>query len=263
MANNIVESLRGLKSASKNVREKRVGSKPGRVDLVPQDFDNLIEDQGVKIRLTPVVLCPNKTDLTDNNHVLDCQLCSGDMVIEIQEQAVEEWAFIQAIKLNKDFQVQGIFDVKDALMTIKQGVRLYYWYKVEILDFSSIFNQLIKRGSGDTDNVRYNPTSGSDIPYHLIDSKNVRYEVDKHYKIEDRKIKWKTAKRPDSDTLYSVSYPVLPTFRVLEMLHENRYYYVGFKQKKKYPVQLPQQCVIRLDFFSKLGGGQNVEVAAT
>lgn len=260
MANNITESLRGLKPASDNVRDKRQGSKPGRVDLVPAEFDNLLEDQGVKVRVTPVLLCPNKTDLTDTNHVLDCPLCFGDQVIEVQEKAIEEWAFVQAIKLNKDFQVQGIFDVKDAMLTIKQGVRLYYWYKVEILDFSSIFNQLIKRGSGDFDRVRYNPTSGGvDIPFHLIDSKGVRYD-ERHYKIEDRSIKWKGAKRPEAGTLYSVSYPVLPTFRVLEMLHENRYYYVGFKQKKKYPVQLPQQCVIRLDYFSRYGGGQNVEV---
>lgn len=259
MSNNETETLRNLKLASQNVRDKRQGSKPGRVDLVPAEFDNLLEDQGVKVRVTPVVLCPNKTALEDNNHVLDCPLCFGDQVIEIPDKAVEEWAFIQGIKLNKDFQVQGVFDVKDAMMTIKQGVRLYYWYKIEILDFSSVFNQLIKRGSGDTDNVRYNPTTGSDIPYHLIDSNGVKYD-ERHYKIENRRIRWKGLKRPDTGKLYTISYPVLPTFRVLEMIHENRYYYVGFKQKKKYPVQLPQQCVIRLDFFSKLGGGQNVEV---
>jgi len=239
---------------------------------VPQEFENLIEDQGVLVRITPTILCPNRTELTDTNHVLDCPLCQGDQVIEITEQAHEEWGFIQGIKLNKELQVQGIFDIKDATITTKQKVKLYYWYKIEVLDFSAVYNQLLKRGPGDSDKLRYVPAKygatqipasaeagaekAPDVPYTLVDSKGVRYQLDKHYTVSGRDLKWKSAIRPDSGTLYTLIYPVLPTFRVLELVHEHRYYYVDFKRTSKIPVHLPQQAVIRWDYLARTSGNQ-------
>jgi hypothetical protein len=243
--------------SSSNSYPKRL-AKPGRVDLIPKEFDNLIEDQGIRVRIIPAVLCPNRTSLHDTNHTLDCPICYGDEVIDLRDQCVEDWAYVQSIHLNKNMEVQGIWDVKDAQITVRAGVRLYYFYKIEIVDFSSVFNQIIKRGAGDTDRTRYNPAPNCDTPYYCVDKAGVRYELNTHYKIEDNKLRWLTPVRPAANTLYSLSYPVLPTFRVIEMLHENRYYYRAFKMAEKKPVQLPQQAVIRLDYLAK-NSGSNIE----
>jgi hypothetical protein len=266
------KSVKGLNPASPNVRGKRDGSKPSRVDLKPEEFENLIEDQGIYVRLTPSILCPNRTDLGDTNHVLDCPLCFGDQVIDSPENAVETWAFIQGIKSQKDLQIQGIYDMKDATITTKQAVKMYYWYKIEVLDFSAVYNQLLKRGTGvNTDRLRYAPakqgsapltvagdqvleTQAPDVPYICIDNTGKRYEIGKHYKIQDRTLTWVTGNRPASGSLYSLIYPVLPTFRVLELLHEHRYYYVSFKRTDKVPVHLPQQAVIRWDYLARGSG---------
>lgn len=273
------KAARQLNPASVNVRSRRAHSKPARVNLKPQEFEDLIEDQGVYVRITPTVLCPNRTDLTDTNHVLDCPLCGGNQVIDAPESAVEEWGFIQGISLEKDLQVQGIFDIKDAKITTKQRIKLYYWYKIEVLDFAAVYNQILKRGSGDLDRVRYAPAKpgatlvttavdevnsqkAPDVPYILIDSKGTRYTIDQHYTVVGQDLKWKGVKRPDPGTLYSLVYPVLPTFRVIEMLHEHRYYYVDFKRTNKVPVHLPQQAVIRWDYLAK-GSGSNIPLPPT
>jgi hypothetical protein len=274
------KSVKGLNPASPNVRDKRAGGKPARVDLKPEEFENLIEDQGIYVRLTPAILCPNRTELGDTNHVLDCPLCFGDQVIESPEHAIETWAFIQGIKSQKDLQVAGIYDIKDATITTKQAVKMYYWYKIEVLDFSAVYNQLLKRGTGtNQDRLRYAPAkqgaapltvagdevlevSAPDVPYICIDSAGKRYERQKHYKIVDRQLQWLTNNKPASGTLYSLIYPVLPTFRVLELVHEHRYYYVSFKRTSKVPVHLPQQAVIRWDYLAR-GSGNMVPVPVT
>lgn len=243
--------------ASQNTYPKRV-AKPGRVDLIPKEFDNLIQDQGVRVRIIPALLCPNRTTLHDTNHTLDCPVCFGDEVIDLRDQCIEDWAYIQSIHLNKNFEVQGIWDVKDAQITVRAGVRLYYFYKIEIIDFASVFNQIIKRGTGNTDRTRYNPAPNCDTPYYCVDKTGNRYELNTHYKIENNQLRWISATRPAVNTLYSLSYPILPTFRVIEMLHENRYYYKAFKQDVKTAVQLPQQAVIRLDYLAK-NSGSNIE----
>lgn len=242
-----------IKKSSMITRPKRPVSKPSRVDLIPAEFEALIEDQGTYVRITPSLLCPNRTELEDTNHVLDCPLCFGSEVIDLDKHCIETWAFIQGIDFNQQFNVQGVFDIKDARMTVQQDIRLHYWYKVEVLDFASVFNQLIKRGYNDSDRIRYIPSKNCDTPYFLVDNQGKEYKLNVDYKIVDQKIVW-SANRPASGSLYSFTYPILPTFRVLEMLHDNRYYYTSSKQKEKTPVNLPQQAHIRWDYIAKKSG---------
>jgi hypothetical protein len=244
--------------ASPNRRPKRSPASPGRIDLIPQDFENLIEDQGCFVRITPSILCPNRTELTDTNHELDCPLCGGDEALDIHSKCVKDWAFIQSIKLNKEFNVQGLFDMKDAMITFRSARRVHYWYKIEMLDFSSAFNELIKRGSGDSDKTRYLPQKSCDVEWIVIDSEGVEYEKEIHFRVDDQAIRWITASRPAPSTLYSVIYPILPTFRVLETVHDSRYYYDAFKREDKVPVNMPQQAIIRWDYLARQEGANEL-----
>jgi len=241
--------------ASQNTYPKRKG-KPGRIDFNIPEIDRLVEDQGIMVRVIPSVLCPNRTDLGGTNHALGCDICGGDEVVDLDEECQEVWAVIQSIKHNKDAQVQGVWDVKDALITFKKDMRLYYWWKIEVLDFSSIFNQIVERGSGNTDKLRYTPAASCDTPYYLLDKNGNKYIKDTHYRIDNRNLTWLTSAKPVSGKLYSISYPVIPTFRVLETVHENRYYYESFKSKEKRPVNLPQHAVIRWDYMAERSGNK-------
>lgn len=250
--------------ASSSVREKRSPTKPGRVDLVPAEFDNLIEDQGIKVLITPTALCPNRDSIEGTNHKLDCPICHGDEVLEITSKAIETWAFVQGVNLDKRYEGNGVFDMKDSQMTVPANVRISYMYKVEILDFSATFNQLVIRGkrgpNANSDYLRYRPTEDSNIPLYVVDSTGKEYTRCKDYEIdkETKTIQWKTQNRPASNTMYSILYPTLPTFRVIELMHESRFYYRAFKKAVKEPVNLPQQALLRWDYLA-FGSGAKVE----
>lgn len=249
------------KPASRNVRDKRQLARPGRIDLIPQDFQNLIEDHGCYVRITPSILCPNRTDLTDTNHVLDCPVCFGDEAVDLHHQCIEDWVFIQSIKLNKEFNVQGLFDMKDAMATFRSQVRVYYWYKIEMLDFATPYNEIIMRGVGDTDKTRYVPAMACDTKWLCIDKNGVQYERDVHFKMDGQSIRWTSVTRPPSGSLFSLIYPILPTFRVLETIHDSRYYYDAFRQPKKTPVNLPQQAIIRWDYLARKQGANELRAS--
>lgn len=255
MGDNIEEEnsrLKGIVTVSDNRYKKRTG-KPHAVDFIPQDFDNLAEDQGTRVRVTPALLCPNQSDLYSENHALDCPLCFGSRVIDLNDKAEESWASIGSIDLKVDTLVQGIMDIKDARITFQSRVRVYYQYKIEVLDFASIYNQMIMATADNFVRLRYNPVNALDTPFYLVDNKGKTYCIkeDFDYIPCGQKLVWKGANRPAAGTVFSISYPILPTFRVVEMLRENRYYYVGFKQKEKKPIQLPQQALIRWDYMFK------------
>jgi hypothetical protein len=244
--------MSGNKPASSNRRPKPQ-RKPGRVDLLPDEFQNLIEDQGVKVRITPSGLCPNRATLNGTDHEIGCQVCFGSQVIDFDDDCQEVWAYIQSVVQDKQFNVQGIWDTKDAKMTVQSDFRIYYWYKVEILDFASVFNELIERDTDDTDRLRYFSPTDTEHEYILIDKAGKQYSKGTDFKIiENRKVKWLTANRPIG--IYSIVYPILPTFRVLETIHDNRYYYVSAKKKTKIPCNLPQQSVIRWDYLANKSG---------
>jgi hypothetical protein len=242
-----------------NTYSKRANAKPGRVDLIPENFDNLVEDQGCRARITPSVVCPRRsgdfTEVGDSNHDLNCPLCFGSLIVDLDALAIEDWVFIQGMKIDKNFDPNSRFDIKDAFMSVRHSVRIGYWFKVEVIDFGTLFNQVVLRGVGNTDTLRYptkDPFDGSFFA--VVDHDGTTFAKDTDYTVTGRTLTWLTGNRPNAEKLYSIIYPVIPTYRVLELVHDNRFYYTGFKSPVKTPVQLPQQAHIRWDYLVSKGG---------
>jgi hypothetical protein len=248
-----------------NTRPKRL-TPPGRISLDPKKFDDLLTDQGTKVRITPAMRCPNRSggDIRDveNNHPLNCDVCKDDsQIVDLNEAAIEDIAFIQSVSLNREFEPASIFDVKDAMLTVRGGTRLYYFYKIEVLDHTSLFNDVLIKSSSAQDRLRYIPIDVDDgHEFYLLDKDGNRYTRGTHYEIDGTQyLQWLTTNRPPVNTLFSVIYPILPVFRVLELVHENRYYYESKKAADLTAIQLPQQAHIRWDYLAK-GRGSNVPI---
>ena len=242
-------------------RPKPTNRHPGRVSLILKEFNNAIEDHGCFVRVTPSVVCPRRTggdiDIDSTNHDLNCPICNNG-IIDLHSLAVETWGLITGISLDKTYTEQSRFDVKDAMFTVLSGVRLSYFYKIEVLDFGSQFNQLVKKVSDDFDRLRYPPADPEDgSQFAVMDGDGTIYERDVDYVIEGRGIRWLGLNRPPVGKLFTILYPVLPTFRVMEMLHENRYYYDSHKIALKEAQQFPQQAHIRWDFMAT-GAGSDI-----
>ena len=242
-------------------RSKR-STPPPKVGLTPANFDRLVEDHGSYVRVTPSMVCPRRTgervELDDNNHDLNCPLCFGSMTIDCSELSQESWAFIQSVKLDLSLESSGIFDVKDAFATFKPGFRISYWYKIELLDFATQYNEILMRNpDSDRDKLRYPAvidTTGGNI-FHVVDNDGNRFIRDDDYEVEtgSREIIW-SKNAPVKGRLYTMLYPVLPTFRVLEMMHETRNYYEDTKSPTRSPVNMPQQAHIRWDYMAAKQG---------
>lgn len=242
---------------------KRAIEKPGRVDLKLGEFQALIEDQGCRVRITPAMVCPRRTSraVEETDHDLNCPLCHGSLVVDVPNNTVESWAFVQGIQFDKTFSPQGMYDAKDAQISFMAEIRVWYWFKVEIVDFGSLFNQLLMRSvSGNVDTLRYPAIEAWDGNfYHAMDGNGQVYtrQTDTNpggdYTVAGDKLTWVGSRKPEAGKLYSIIYPMLPTFRVLELIHANRYYYDGFKKPRKTPVQYPQQAQIRWDYLAKGG----------
>ena len=230
---------------------------PGRIDFDVDAFDTLIGDHGVRVRITPAMLCPNRDGKFSTNHALDCQICEGNEAIDLDSKAFIDFAFIQNLKLNHDWQQSGIFDIKDAMISVKANVRLWYYYKIEVLDHTSIFNELIER-TGPTDKLRYNAQDKAEVtPIYVIDRDGIEYIHKIDFTILGQTLTWVTV-GPGEGRMYTIQYPILPIFRVLELPHENRYYYETQDKPTKVPTHLPQQAVIRWDYFTKGSGANGV-----
>ena len=236
-----------------NTRDKRETT-PSRISFDVGAFTELIQDQGVYIKITPSILCPNRDEEFSTNHKINCNVCEGEEAVDLISNSFEAWAFIQAVDLKLDWRREGVLNIKDAQMSIDGTVRLWYYDKIEILDHTSIYNEVIKR-TGNINKLRYNAIiDAQDTNFFMIDSDGILYERVTDYTISGQELTWLDTKGPPQDTLYSIQYPMLPTFRVLELLHENRYYYEDNKNPTKVPIHLPQQCVIRWDFLAKRKG---------
>lgn len=234
---------------------KRTPAKPPRVDLVAKEFDNIIQDQGVHVRVTPSLLCPNYSDLGSTNHDLNCAVCSGSGAADLPARSYETIAVITSINFKLTWAPQGAFHIKDAQVTLRGGNRLWYYDKIEVLDHTSIYNELVKK-TGARDRLRYEAIQAvTSTPIYLIDSTGKEYIVGTDFNLVGRYIEWVTVGPPEGD-LYSIQYPILPVYRVLELLHESRYYYESDELPNKTPVHLPQQCIIRWDHLTD-GSGIN------
>lgn len=247
---------------AKNTYPKR-SPPPTRVDLDPAEFNAAIDDFGTVIRITPTMVCPRRSgteiEKSDVNHDLNCPLCNGTVLVDLDEKSWTVSAFMQAIKLDRVFDQGGRFDIKDALVTFKSTDRVSYWYRLELIDFQSVFNEVVMRRSDDTDKLRYAGLEPQDGTYYLlVDSEGVRYTRDTDYTVAGNVLTWIGAK-PESGKLYTFIYPIVPTFRVLELLHETRHYYNGFRSPVKTPVQLPQQAHVRWDYLAKRGADVPIE----
>lgn len=228
---------------------------PPKVGIKRTSFDTLIQDHGQYVRVTPSITCPNRSgsrrELDDTNHPLECPVCDGNMNIDLTDLSEEMWIFMQSVTMKKDFAQNGVFDIKDQLASFPSGKRVGYFYKVELLDLTSQYNEIMFRKAGTKiDKTRFPLKDQEDGSiFSVVDDKGQIYVNGDDYEFEigDNFIEW-GRRRPDDGTLYSFLYPITPTLRVVNLLHEHRAYYEDTKSPSRLAAHFPQQAALRWDY---------------
>lgn len=220
------------------------GGQP-RVDIDAGRFDALIKSKGVRVKVFRTSFCPNVKSIDGAEHEIDCTLCNGSGFIDAR--CIETVAFFQNQSLEKTPMAEGFVDGNSVLATFLIGIELQYFTKVELLDFTEIFYQRIKRSRGDIDTLKY---SARRVNF-LMDQNGKEYFEGNDFSLDPNgNIRWKANKGPDPETIYTIHYEAAVQFRAVRAMHVNRFTQNptqdGIKQLK-----LQEQWLLQKEFLVK------------
>lgn len=227
---------------TKIAKGKSFNLKSFTVDLDFTKFDQMIEDQGVRVRVFKSLLCPNVKQIDGGEHEIDCTLCEEGF---IDEDPKEGFAFLQSQSLHTDFSKEGRWDDSTVAATFLSSFELQYFSRIELLDFTTTFYERIQRQIGEIDRLKYKAHKINT----LVDKDGVKYYEGTDLRLDPNgDIEWLTQNRPANKVIYSVHYDYPITFRAIEAIHINRFGQKSFKQDFKEPTQAPQQWKLKRDF---------------
>lgn len=221
--------------------------KSGRVDLDPAQFEKLLEEKGVRVKVFRTTFCPNVKSIDGAEHNIDCELCNGSGWLDVHPLCTI--AFIQNQGLEKMPFVEGMVDGNSVAATFPAGVELQYFTLVQLMDFTEPFFQRIKRQEGDVDVLKYKACNVNV----LIDSRGKEYYQENDFTLDPNgSIRWKENKGPNPGDIYSVHYESAVQFRAVKAMHTNRFTQVFSKAEgAALHVKLPEQWLLQKEFLVK------------
>ncbi len=210
------------------------------VKMDPKKCDVMSENQGVRVRVWKTTICPNVKRIDSAEHELNCTVCNSKLFID--RQPIETWAFLQNQGLNKNFQNNGEWDDKMVLATFKRDTEIYYFSKIELMDFSTVYSEMVQRQEGTIDHLKY-PALSCTL---LIDKNGVEYTSGVDFEINtDGDVEW-IGSRPSRGVIYSCYYNYRMTYRSVQAMHINRF--GQNKNGSRHTVEFPFQWMLKLDF---------------
>lgn len=221
MADHYGHNKNTKKAKGWNVREASV--KPDtaplqRVDVIPGDFDRLVEQKGINVKIYRSMYCPNVKSVDGAEHEIDCPMCNGSGYIDLDP--IHTKAFLQTQELEKNQGQAGYHDGNTVLATFKIGIEVQYFTLVELCDFTDIYYQRVLRNEdSDVDVLKYKACRVNTI----IDREGKRYYQDQDFKLDPNgNIKWLDRKPADGE-VYAIHYEKHSQFRAVKAVHSNRY----------------------------------------
>lgn len=221
-------------------------------------FDQLIQNRGIRFihrRATP---CPNMKTVYDNSHDPNCQICDGQGLMYYAEQEI--WGLFYSNSLEKNFEMQGIWEVGTAFVTLPteypdgKQAEFNTYDQLVIPDHTVRMWELkeYKPTSNNRQRLRYK-TTNIDVIVYASNGEAVFLEEGVDYNVVEGEIEWIKALNYDSandvGTVLSIQYYANPVYNVLQHMRELRIsqeYVNGEKVARK----LPQQILVKRDFLS-------------
>lgn len=218
------------------------GDVAGKVNLKYQDYDKLIDQQGVRVKVYRTILCPNVKSVDGGEHEIDCALCYGANFVD--RLPICTVAFIQGQTLEKHQRPEGMVDGNSISATFKQGIELQYFTLVELLDFSDLFFERVKRSRGQVDVLRY-PAVRVNL---IVDETGAEFVEGLDFQLDENgSLRWCLNKGPVAGTIYSINYEMKVRFRAVSAQHVNRFAQIAVPGATKM-VKLNEQWMLQKSF---------------
>lgn len=219
----------------------------GRIDLQVEDFDTLIDQKGVRMKVYRSMYCPNVKSVDGAEHEIDCNLCNGSAWLD--RNPIETLGFIQNQGIERLLDSEGgQHDGNSVLISFPIGIELQYFTLIELCDFTQLYFQRLMRKEGTTvDILKYKACRINQV----VDSTGKEYYQGQDFLIDPNgNIKWIDATRiPADDTIYSVHYECHVQYRAVRAMHVSRF--TQYKPKGEPLVQhikLPEQWLCTKEF---------------
>jgi hypothetical protein len=224
------------------------------------NFNQLLQNRGIRFMHSKAVPCPNDNTLDDNSHSPMCQFCDGSGIIYYQSKEIIG-AFISN-SLEKQFEYNGEWESGNAICTFpteySDGTQAEFgmYDRLQVLDYTArLFEKkTYEPRTGNLQQLRY-PIEKVDYLITVTDSTLKEYIQGTDFNISSGKIQWVTGHTPSYDNLigqgqiYSVSYYANPVFIVLQPMRELRVTQEMQPDGTKIAIRLPQQILVKRDFF--------------
>ena len=191
----------------------------GKVSIKPEKFDDLVYKQGVRVRVYRSSYCPRVKSIDGAEHDIDCPICKGTGFLD--RYPIETYAFIQGQTMEKQHFAEGMYDGNAVQATFMQGIELQYFTLVELMDFTDLFFERVKRQAGVMDVLRY-PATRVNM---LVDANGSDYFEGSDFRLDANGcIIWcPGGRQPAKGVIYSVNYEMTVMFRALKAAHVNRF----------------------------------------
>lgn len=218
---------------------------PKRVDLNPDDFDNLLKEKGVRVKVYRTMFCPNVKSIDGGEHNIDCTACNGSGFLDARP--IQTVAFIQNQSHEKLPFVEGMADGNSVAATFPIGIELQYFTLVELVDFTEIYYQRVQRQDGDLDVLKYRACRINLV----IDANGKEYFQGNDFMLDENgSIRWKPNKGPNPRDIYSIHYEAAVQFRAVSAMHSNRFTQIADKEGIK-QLKMPEQWLLQKEFLVK------------
>jgi len=232
--------------ANAEIPKTQIGTPKGAVSFIPENFDKLILQQGMRVKVYRTMLCPNVKSIDGGEHEIDCKLCNGNGFVD--SHPIQTMSIIQSQELEKVHKAEGYWDGNSVAMTFARGIELQYFTLVELCDFTDIFFERVKRQQGPVDVLKYKVCRVNV----LMDKSGKFYQADTDFDLDPNGcIRWKAGRGPDPGTIYSIHYEAALQFRAIRAMHVNRFVQDGRKSANVTMTKMPEQWMLQKEFLVK------------
>lgn len=226
-----------------------------------ESWDQLLQNRGIRFIHRRAAPCPNIRTIYDNSHNPNCPICDGQGIFYYAEQEI--WGIFYSNSLEKNFEMQGIWEVGTAVVTLPteypDGTQAEFntFDQLVIPDFTVRMWEF----------KEYVPTAnrqqGFRYAIHNVDNVSsavndalVTYQQGVNFNIVDGNIEWVPGETPPYDAVnergdvYIATFFANPVYNVLQHMRELRIsqQLVGGQKIAK---RLPQQILVKRDFLSR------------
>jgi hypothetical protein len=223
-------------------------------------FDQLIQNRGIRFIHRIAAPCPNLQTVFDNSHDPNCPICDGNGMMYYREKEI--WGLFYSNSLEKNFEMQGIWEIGTAFVTLPtvypDGSQAEFntFDQLVIPDFTVRVWELkeYEPRANRQQQLRY-PIATVDFIGAAKNGVLIEFEAGVDYNVVDGKIEWVAGKEPQYDNVkdrgevFVVSYFCNPVYNVLQHLRELRITQ-ELINGQKIPQRLPQQVLVKRDFLA-------------